>query len=384
MKQDILQNKLTNLGAPLVVCATLLAVAWGQTPEEAPAQEPVQLIIQPWEDSYLVGFEQACAALQDGRGQEAAALARRLAEEDSAALRRQSWQARTQGVSERLLFQPASPLLGWVNPGRSVGQQSVARHLEGLAHYKGGALDQAEVAWKAASGLATVRGSLAACDGLALLDLELAEGHFAEIPEVQGKTNNALAPNFTAPAPTGEGEEEAPDPLGLARAAYLAAREHLIERLRADWRDKDARANVELIQKRLHRLDDIEEERKQEDGQERSDDQSDESEAEDSNDSSEEGSENSEDEPQESNEEKESEGDPEGEGEPEEGEEDPADPEEQTEEGEGEEEAEPEERLLTREEQQRLLDQLRRHNEKGEELREQLARMRGRSTDKDW
>jgi hypothetical protein len=225
---------------------------------------------------------------------------------------------------------------------------------------------------------------LAACDGLALLDLELAEGHFAEIPEVQGKTNNALAPNFTAPAPTGEGEEEAPDPLGLARAAYLAAREHLIERLRADWRDKDARANVELIQKRLHRLDDIEEERKQEDGQERSDDQSDESEAEDSNDSSEEGSENSEDEPQESNEEKESEGDPEGEGEPEEGEEDPADPEEQTEEGEGEEEAEPEERLLTREEQQRLLDQLRRHNEKGEELREQLARMRGRSTDKDW
>jgi hypothetical protein len=392
------------MGAGLV----LAAVAWGQdqavqdqavqdqavqdqeveqsVPINTGPIEPAQEITQSFEGPFVDGFDQACAAFEDGRGLEAVALARRLAQENKASLRRRSWQATTRGLSERLFFRESSPLAGWVDPGRSRVQQSAARNLEGLAHHKRGALEAAEEAWQVARGLAIGRGSLAACDGLGLLDLELAEEYFAQIPEVQGKTNNPMAPNFTAPAPSTQGtdEEEAPDPLSLARESYLAAREHLVERLRVNWRNEDTRANVELIQKRLHSLDDIEAERRQEDGQERSDDQSQDSEAEDSNDSSDEGSENPEDEPQESDQQKESEGDPEGEGDPQENEEDSDDPEEQPEEGDGEEQAEPEERLLTKEEQQRLLDQLRRHNEKGEELRERLARLRARSTDKDW
>ncbi len=387
----------------LLACLVLAPLAWGQDEgvqvqaiEDQQVEQPVpintgpaesaQEIVLSWEGSYLDGFDEACAAFEDGRDLEAAALAERLAQENKASLRRRSWQARTRGFSERLFFRESSPLAGWVDPGRSRVQQSAARNLEGLAHHKRGALEEAEEAWQAARGLAIGRGSLAACDGLGLLDLELAEKYFVQIPEVQGKSNNPMAPNFTVPpaATQGADEEEAPDPLSLARESYLAAREHLVERLRVDWRNEDTRANVELIQKRLHRLDEIEEERRQEDGQERSDDQSQDSEAEDSNDSSDEGSENSEDEPQESDQQKESEGDPEGEGDPQENEEDSEDPEQQPEEGDGEEQAEPEERLLTKEEQQRLLDQLRRHNEKGEELRERLARLRARSTDKDW
>lgn len=350
-------------------------------PQEAAETEASPVVIKPWEGAFSQGFAQACAALEDGRSLDAADLARRLGQENEAGLRRRSWRSKTNGVSERLFFSPSSPLFRWLDPGRSPKQQSVARHLEGLAHYTRGALDEAEDAWQSARGFGSGAGSLAACDGLASLDLEVAEEQFAQIPEVQGQTNNALAPNFTAPPPaTGADGEEAPDPLALARESYLLAREHLIERLRVEWRNADARANVELIQKRLHRLDEIEEERKQEDGQERSDDESQDEEAENSDDSSDEGSEKSDDEPQESDEQKDSEGD----GDPKDDEEDPSDPEEQTEDGEGEEEAEPEERLLTREEQQRLLDELRRHNEKGQKLREQLARMRSRSTDKDW
>lgn len=57
------------------------------------------------------------------------------------------------------------------------------------------------------------------------------------------------------PAP---GRKEAEDPLGPIRAAFLAAKELLIERLRGDWRDDDTRANLELIQRRLRMIDALE------------------------------------------------------------------------------------------------------------------------------
>ena len=100
----------------------------------------------------------------------------RLAQENKASLRRRSWQARTHGFSERLFFRESSPLAGWVDPGRSRVQQSAARNLEGLAHHKRGALEEAEEAWQAARGLAIGRGSLAACDGHRLFHLLILNG----------------------------------------------------------------------------------------------------------------------------------------------------------------------------------------------------------------
>lgn len=108
---------------------------------------------------------------------------------------------------------------------------------------------------------------------LGALALDEAEGWYKQLPEVSGQTPQpgAGAPP-AAPVPpvppvpnsaTPGGAPKPPDALAEARKAYLAAREHLVERLRAQWDDADTRADVELVQKRLKRLDEIEKQRKE-------------------------------------------------------------------------------------------------------------------------
>ncbi len=210
---------------------------------------------------------------------------------------------------------------------------------------------------------------------LGLVHLFEAERWWAQIPELAGAPSAGAAPDALPP-----------DPLQTARAAYLAAKQPLIERLRADWRDEDTRANLELIQRRLAELDEIErrrEEQQQED-QERQP------------------------------------GDGEGEGEPDESE-DPAEGEAEGEEpsssdhsadsdqaqpGQGEEETETQtaprpgegegearssadpselaERHLTREEVMRLLDKLGELEQAGAELEARLREARRIPVDRDW
>lgn len=85
----------------------------------------------------------------------------------------------------------------------------------------------------------------------------------AELPEISGQPAQPPPPPPVAAQP-GAAAPEPPDPLQLARAAYLAARERYLERLRMDWRDADTQANVELCQRRLRELDEIERQRQQE------------------------------------------------------------------------------------------------------------------------
>ena len=232
--------------------------------------------------------------------------------------------------------------------------------------------------------------SLDAVYDLGTLDLEVAESIRATIPEVSGGP--------PPPPPSGKdaasGGEE-PDPLDLARAAYLAAREDLIERLRMGEGD-DARANVELALRRLRELDEIQ--RQREEQQEQQDQQDD---GETSDDPQEnEGSEDEEQDPSDSEKEpEEQDGDQESESdqpseeeqeeEPEEGEqpepeleEDP-DEEQEGEQGEPEEEPEGEE-LMTAEELSRILDRNRKHQEKGEGLRRKLRIGRKEPARRDW
>ncbi len=217
---------------------------------------------------------------------------------------------------------------------------------------------------------------------LGVVELLRAEDHRARIPELGGAQNPA------AMAPPGPGEEPPPDPLELARAAYLSAKERSIERLRADWRDEDTRANLELIQRRLRELDEIERQREQqqseqdpqpsegEEGQEGepSEDPSDPS------DESESDSESSEQPPE--GEGEESQQDPTGEGEQETDpietgaqEEPPVAPESA---------APPAERRLTREEAMRLLEALAEIEERGEELQKLLRESRRAHVERDW
>ncbi len=101
---------------------------------------------------------------------------------------------------------------------------------------------------------------------LGTLSLQAGEEERAKLPEVSGKQAAPPTPVPSAPGaqPAGPGGAQPPDPLQLARAAYLLARDRFVERLRDDWQDADTQANVELCLKRLRELDDIEKKRKEE------------------------------------------------------------------------------------------------------------------------
>ncbi len=82
----------------------------------------------------------------------------------------------------------------------------------------------------------------------------------AQLPEVSGAPMGGAG---AGAAPAG-GAHAGPDPLQVARAAYSKAKAIFLERLRADWRDADTRANLELLQRRLAELDEIEKKREEE------------------------------------------------------------------------------------------------------------------------
>jgi hypothetical protein len=96
---------------------------------------------------------------------------------------------------------------------------------------------------------------------LGSLALEQGEEWYHKLPEVSGKP---AAPAPPPPTAAVQGQPPGPDPLAEARKSYLAARERFVERLRAQWNDADTRADVELVQRRLKRLDEIEKKRKEE------------------------------------------------------------------------------------------------------------------------
>lgn len=97
---------------------------------------------------------------------------------------------------------------------------------------------------------------------MGLLEFDAGEEQRAKIPEISGQPPQPPMP--AAPNAAATGAEAPPDPLQLARAAYQRARAHFCDRLRMDWKDADTRANVELCQRRLRELDEIEKKREQE------------------------------------------------------------------------------------------------------------------------
>ena len=239
--------------------------------------------------------------------------------------------------------------------------------------------------------------------------LESAERWRAHVPEV------AQAPDAPPqvplppppPDPTGGAPDpaadppEPPDPLAMARGLYEEAKLVLIERLRSDWRDEDTRANLEWIQRRLRELDEIERQREEQQDQQQEQDPSDDSESEDGEENESEEQENDQEQDGDSDEERAPE-DPE-DGESEESEEEPpsedeeppsedpserpepeaAPPQEQG--GEASSQSAPEEeRLLTREEVMRLLDQLDDLEDQREALEAAIQKQRRVPVERDW
>ncbi|MCY3003689.1 MAG: hypothetical protein NTV21_17975 [Planctomycetota bacterium] len=88
-----------------------------------------------------------------------------------------------------------------------------------------------------------------------------------QIPEIRDKLklpplDPAQSPALAAPGGAGAGEE-APDPLEIARQAYLAARLELLAAWRGDSASSDVRANLELCVRRLRELDELERKREE-------------------------------------------------------------------------------------------------------------------------
>ena len=232
---------------------------------------------------------------------------------------------------------------------------------------------------------------------LASAVLHHAERWRSEIPEIAQAAGTPTPPPPAPPAPpapTGgpppaSADEAPPDPLAQARAAYLEARERLIERLRADWRDADTRADLELVWRRLRELDEIErqrQEQQQEGGEESDGEEGQEGEENPEEDSGSEGSESSGDqdegedgEPQDPEQDPEDSPEPDGEPRAPETTEAP-----RPEDGEARGRKQPAERLLTREEVMRLFDKLEQLEKEGEALRAALGRARRIPVERDW
>lgn len=103
--------------------------------------------------------------------------------------------------------------------------------------------------------------------------LQGAEELRLQIPEIREKLK---LPPLSAPSPQGApsvpsaphggaagASGEQPDPLAVAREAYLAARSELASAWRIDSGDPDTRANLELVQRRLKELQELEKQREQ-------------------------------------------------------------------------------------------------------------------------
>lgn len=206
----------------------------------------------------------------------------------------------------------------------------------------------------------------------------------AKIPEVAQANGQAAPPPqppAAVPIPGAPAEE---DPLAKARASYLAARTRLVERLRLDGGDDDARANVELVQRRLRELDEIEkkrEEEKKKDEQQKQD-QKDQKDEQDSKDEPK----DPKDEPAKPDEKKPEDEKPKDEPKPEEKkpEEPPKDDEPKPQDAQDQKPKPPEPAEMSREQMMQLLDKLQELEEQNKRLQEQLRQTRRTKVKKDW
>ena len=99
----------------------------------------------------------------------------------------------------------------------------------------------------------------------AALHIEHGEELYERVEEI--KAEALQLDRMKSPSP----EPAAQDTLPAARDQFQKARDVLISRLKIDWRDRDARANIELVQRRLDKLDSIESKRDEAESNQESD-----------------------------------------------------------------------------------------------------------------
>jgi hypothetical protein len=347
---------------------TLLAIALIGVQTE-PASQGAQAT--PWTGTLAEGLAEMRKLSEAAKPDEALAVADRILTPGGFAKWREEATARPGW--KRTLVEAAEPILAAVGLSELAPVERASVHFArgvvlARAEKRGQAGEAFEKA-RALSGPGELR--LDATYDLGWTALEEGETQRKQIPELGG-----TPPPPAALVPPTPGAPPPPDPLQIARAAYTLARERFVERLKLDARDPDARANVELAQKRLKELAEIQQKRdeeKQKQEQEKKDqekkdqDQKDEKKDEKNDDAKDPKQDSKSDEQKKKEEEDAQKKD-----------------EEQKKE---KKDAKPEsskEQLLTKEEIMRLLDTLKDREEEGKKLMERLKRANRSRVKKDW
>lgn len=346
----------------------LPAAALALVPLLCAADEPESLALAP-------GLERMEELSAKGETEEALAIGEALLRPDAFTSWRRDLELEGSTVIAPAL-DLAEPVLEWLGlTGRTAEQRAAVHYALGVALLAAEDPAKAKEAFGEARALAGRGGlRLDSAYNLGTVVLEEGEEAFARIPEVAAARGQAPPQPPSAPAvpagPPGPGgaapAAEPEDPLQVARALYLEAKELLVDRLRLDWRDPDTRANVELVMRRLRQLDELQrqrEQQKQDQQQQDQDQDQDQGKPED----------------QQGQQDQQKPEDQKGEEEKQ----DQQPPDQQRGE-QDDQEGEVQERYLTEEEVQRLLDMLERYEEEGKQVLEQRLQGQRRSTKRDW
>ncbi|MBK7874542.1 MAG: hypothetical protein IPJ77_02115 [Planctomycetes bacterium] len=242
------------------------ATANGALPPEA-APDASKAIVEAWPGTLADGLAEVRRLVEAKDAAGARALCERLLAPTNAL--RWKERALAAGGFERTLARAAQPVFDVLGvEALSAPARGEVQYASGLAAASTGDAAAADAAFGAALALAGP-GDLRLSTGYQLATVALLQAEMARlaIPEVQQKlaaANGTPPAQPAAPATNAQpGDPAAPDPIQVARGAYLRARERYVERLRADWRDADARANTELVMKRLKELDELEKQREE-------------------------------------------------------------------------------------------------------------------------
>ena len=236
----------------------------GGAQAEAPAAPP-------YEGTFAEGMNEVVAFARDEEFERALEVADSLLAGTTIDRLRASLESKTGGWSERAFGVVDAPLRWLGFEARTSADRAEIHYAKGLLHARKSAVESSNEAFELARMLAGEgQTRLDAMYNLGNLDFGLGEFMRGQIPELNGGApGGSTSPLTNAAGQQGSapGSEEKPDPLALARAAYTAAKDHFVERLRADWQDADTRANLELCMRRLAELDQLEQEREEQEQQ---------------------------------------------------------------------------------------------------------------------
>ena len=264
---------------PAPASSSHLDQAGGPTGAEGAFEARVEPQVEPYAGRYSEGMHELMRLARAQEFEPALELADALLSPNAFSRFRTKAESWSHGVSEPLFSKLDAPLAWLGFEAMTPAQRGEVQYAKGLIHGGAGhfqaATDALQLA-RAETGPGETR--LDAIYALGTLKLLAGEAIRSTIPEIAGQAPGAAgAPGQAGPAgmtpmagpAAGAPGEDGPDPIELARAAYTLAKDHFVERLRAEWRDADTRANLELCLRRLKELDEIERKRQEEEDQQK-------------------------------------------------------------------------------------------------------------------